>query len=192
MMVTQFFLPSLGHYSVSGQGYKPIGKITPLKEGSETAPNQEQPLAIDKLPSPVIRLVECSALCNMAVIKRKGVTQEAELRDVLEPGKKKKTAILEIVVTTSDDGDKSHHLDDNSLELTNVNEWEAIGDPTEAALQTFAWKVRLGKPHLASRSTDAAPMCFQLLQEFSFDATLKRMSVIYLEKSLGKLFQSWK
>jgi potassium/sodium efflux P-type ATPase len=184
MVVTQFFMPGKGFFAVSGQGYKPVGKITPLgTQGNENSVNNAQPIAATSVPTSIARLVECGALCNMAVIKRKGITQEREQREILEPRISKAHLPL----------DQAHHLDDDSLEATDVNDWEAIGDPTEAALQSFAWKLRLGKPHIASRSTEAAPMCFQVLQEYSFDSTLKRMSVVYVEKpmKLGEADKHW-
>jgi magnesium-transporting ATPase (P-type) len=42
-----------------------------------------------------------------------------------------------------------------------------------------------GKPLLASQPTPAAPLSFKLAQEFSFDSTLKRMSVIYEDTTKG-------
>lgn len=54
------------------------------------------------------------------------------------------------------------------------DEWEAVGDPTEAALQAFAWKADMSKPALMSSQ-------YQLVEEYAFDSSLKRMSVICTE-----------
>ncbi|KAI7825373.1 Na+ P-type ATPase [Gamsiella multidivaricata] len=51
-------------------------------------------------------------------------------------------------------------------------EWTAIGDPTEIALQVLAYKAGLAKPELLAEG-------FQLIAEFPFDSTVKRMSVLY-------------
>ncbi|KAG0296682.1 Na+ ATPase [Linnemannia gamsii] len=51
-------------------------------------------------------------------------------------------------------------------------DWAAIGDPTEIALQVLAHKAGLAKPELVSQG-------FQLIAEFPFDSSVKRMSVLY-------------
>ncbi|KAI7817134.1 Na+/K+ P-type ATPase [Gamsiella multidivaricata] len=51
-------------------------------------------------------------------------------------------------------------------------EWSAIGDPTEIALQVLAHKAGLAKPELVEQG-------FNLVAEFPFDSSVKRMSVLY-------------
>ncbi|KAF9373937.1 hypothetical protein CPB97_000223, partial [Podila verticillata] len=51
-------------------------------------------------------------------------------------------------------------------------EWTAIGDPTEIALQVLAYKAGLPKPELVEQG-------FNLVAEFPFDSSVKRMSVLY-------------
>jgi len=51
-------------------------------------------------------------------------------------------------------------------------EWTAIGDPTEIALQVLAYKAGLSKPALVKSG-------FDLIAEFPFDSSVKRMSVLY-------------
>ncbi|KAG0038573.1 Na+ ATPase [Podila clonocystis] len=51
-------------------------------------------------------------------------------------------------------------------------EWNAIGDPTEIALQVLAYKAGLAKPDLMEQG-------FKLVAEFPFDSSVKRMSVLY-------------
>ncbi|KAF9094618.1 Na+ ATPase [Mortierella sp. AD031] len=51
-------------------------------------------------------------------------------------------------------------------------EWTAIGDPTEIALQVLAHKAGLAKPDLVAQG-------FNLIAEFPFDSSIKRMSVLY-------------
>lgn len=61
-------------------------------------------------------------------------------------------------------------------------EWTAIGDPTEIALQVLAHKAGLAKPELVAQG-------FNLVAEFPFDSSVKRMSTLYqapvTEKSTG-------
>ncbi|KAG0203385.1 Na+ ATPase [Mortierella sp. GBA30] len=51
-------------------------------------------------------------------------------------------------------------------------EWTAIGDPTEIALQVLARKAGVPKPELVEHG-------FELVAEFPFDSSVKRMSVLY-------------
>ncbi|KAG0199940.1 Na+ ATPase [Mortierella sp. NVP41] len=66
----------------------------------------------------------------------------------------------------------------NMAELRRTNhpethgEWTAIGDPTEIALQVLAYKAGMPKPELVENG-------FQLIAEFPFDSSIKRMSVLY-------------
>ncbi|KAI4252222.1 MAG: hypothetical protein L6R42_008063, partial [Xanthoria sp. 1 TBL-2021] len=55
------------------------------------------------------------------------------------------------------------------------NEWQAIGDPTEIALQVFAHRFQLGKKTLQEQHG------WTQLAEYPFDSSIKRMSVIYRE-----------
>ncbi|KAL8850311.1 MAG: hypothetical protein Q9221_004726 [Calogaya cf. arnoldii] len=53
------------------------------------------------------------------------------------------------------------------------DEWQAIGDPTEVALQVFAHRFQLGKKTLQEQHG------WTQLAEYPFDSSIKRMSVIY-------------
>ncbi|KAL8760100.1 MAG: hypothetical protein Q9184_003421 [Pyrenodesmia sp. 2 TL-2023] len=53
------------------------------------------------------------------------------------------------------------------------NEWQAIGDPTEIALQVFAHRFSFGKKTLEEE------LGWTQLAEYPFDSSIKRMSVIY-------------
>ncbi|KAL8805822.1 MAG: hypothetical protein Q9182_001734 [Xanthomendoza sp. 2 TL-2023] len=56
------------------------------------------------------------------------------------------------------------------------NEWQAIGDPTEIALQVFAHRFQLGKKTLQEQHG------WTQLAEYPFDSSIKRMSVIYQKR----------
>jgi P-type Na+/K+ transporter len=60
----------------------------------------------------------------------------------------------------------------------NTDKWNVTGDPTEIALQVFAYRFGLGKDSLKDEWTEIA--------EFPFDSAIKRMSVIYEHEFLGK------
>ncbi|KAK9693387.1 hypothetical protein K7432_013947 [Basidiobolus ranarum] len=68
----------------------------------------------------------------------------------------------------------------SSIRLNPSNEWTANGNPTEVALQVFAHKFGMGKP-------DLEEMNYELLSEFQFDSSIKRMSVIYQLRDSEKL-----
>ncbi|KAL8949183.1 MAG: hypothetical protein Q9222_004696, partial [Ikaeria aurantiellina] len=53
------------------------------------------------------------------------------------------------------------------------HEWQAVGDPTEIALQVFAHRFRLGKKTLETEHG------WNQTAEFPFDSSIKRMSVVY-------------
>jgi magnesium-transporting ATPase (P-type) len=54
-----------------------------------------------------------------------------------------------------------------------VGQWQVMGDPTEIALQVFAWRFNYGKKVLETEKG------WKQLAEYPFDSTVKRMSVIY-------------
>ncbi|KAL1958175.1 hypothetical protein VTO42DRAFT_5030 [Malbranchea cinnamomea] len=56
---------------------------------------------------------------------------------------------------------------------TEKNQWQVMGDPTEIALQVFAWRFNYGKKVLETEKG------WKQLAEYPFDSTVKRMSVIY-------------
>ncbi|GAA5801391.1 hypothetical protein HPULCUR_006837 [Helicostylum pulchrum] len=66
-----------------------------------------------------------------------------------------------------------------------TNEWYGIGDPTEIALQVFAHKMKMGKPTLTGH--EDAEGGWQLISEYPFDSTVKRMSVICESASEGNV-----
>ncbi|KAI8993380.1 potassium/sodium efflux P-type ATPase [Pilobolus umbonatus] len=54
-------------------------------------------------------------------------------------------------------------------------EYYGIGDPTEIALQIFAYKMKNGKPSLVKKDD---PTSWSLVAEYPFDSSIKRMSVL--------------
>ena len=172
MVVTKIYLPGHGFFGVDGVGYRPVGKITQLDTPAQK-PNIGTPLDVQHLPAQLTRLVQCGSLCNMSAIKRRGITTETETQQIIstaQQSREEKTLHQRMV---------------HDLQNTRPEDWESIGDPTEVALQVLGWKVDMGKPHLTTDSTPSCPYCFTILDEFPFDATIKRMSVVYQEKIYG-------
>lgn len=62
------------------------------------------------------------------------------------------------------------------------NEWQAIGDPTEIALQVFAHRFQLGKKTLVEQHG------WTELGEYPFDSSIKRLSVIYRKVNKGDAY----
>ncbi|KAL8807131.1 MAG: hypothetical protein Q9200_004786 [Gallowayella weberi] len=62
------------------------------------------------------------------------------------------------------------------------NEWQAIGDPTEIALQVFAHRFQLGKKTLQEQHG------WTQLAEYPFDSSIKRMSVIYQKRQTDSVY----
>lgn len=62
--------------------------------------------------------------------------------------------------------------------------WDGIGDPTEVALQVFAYKMHMGKPSLTKIKKEqqhdetTEPALWRMVAEYPFDSTIKRMSVL--------------
>lgn len=75
--------------------------------------------------------------------------------------------------------DKKPAVDDT--DGADSDDWIASGAPTEVALQVFAHKFGMGKPDLAANG-------WELLAEFQFDSTIKRMSTICLDKNTGLIY----
>lgn len=73
--------------------------------------------------------------------------------------------------TVSCDGDAK--MTDKPPTPTSTGKWQAIGDPTEIALQVLAMRFDRGKVSLLSDDSMTS------LMEHQFDSTLKRMSVAY-------------
>ena len=61
----------------------------------------------------------------------------------------------------------------------NASTWNAIGEPTEIALQVLASRVGHGKPQLVKNDN------FTLLTEHSFDSAIKRMTVVFTDNREG-------
>ncbi|KAI8974635.1 potassium/sodium efflux P-type ATPase [Pilobolus umbonatus] len=62
-----------------------------------------------------------------------------------------------------------------------TKEYYGMGDPTEIALQAFAYKMKMGKPSLVQSENGG----WKLIYEYPFDSSIKRMSVLCEETQNG-------
>ncbi|KAG0292464.1 Na+ ATPase [Linnemannia gamsii] len=132
MVAVRMWFPGDGYYRISGTGFIPEGEIFRQGEVSnddEVPTHDGQAITLDSGSDQLLRVVQASALCNMAELRR------------------------------------NNHPETHG-------EWTAIGDPTEIALQVLAYKAGMPKPELVDNG-------FQLIAEFPFDSSVKRMSVLY-------------
>ncbi|KAJ4288869.1 hypothetical protein N0V88_007199 [Collariella sp. IMI 366227] len=70
-------------------------------------------------------------------------------------------------------------LCNNSIVTKNADTYTAIGEPTEIALQVLAMRFGMGKPELLHSGSH------QLLAEFPFDSSCKRMTVVCTDENGG-------
>lgn len=74
----------------------------------------------------------------------------------------------------------------NNAVVTKAEEagtYSAIGEPTEIALQTFAMRFGMGKPSVLTAVDGQSQQ--QLLSEYPFDSSCKRMTVVYTSTESG-------
>ncbi|KAI7907078.1 uncharacterized protein BX663DRAFT_447072 [Cokeromyces recurvatus] len=164
MVVIRFWTPIQGFFYVTPHGLAPKGDIyythDELYDNVNGNVNAEY---VDKrsLPLNIAQLVRCAALCNMSSIY---------------PREEKA-----IHITTDEKKVPTDNDNNNNIEDTESDDWIASGAPTEVALQVFAHKFGMGKPSLFESG-------WELLAEYQFDSTIKRMTTICLDKNSGLVF----
>ncbi|KAF9901132.1 Na+ ATPase [Linnemannia zychae] len=129
MVAVRMWFPGDGYYNITGTGFIPEGEIFRQGDNLPNEPHQDEKVTLDSGSDQLLRVIQASALCNMAELRR------------------------------------NNHPDTHG-------EWTAIGDPTEIALQVLAHKAGMPKPELVENG-------FELIAEFPFDSSVKRMSVLY-------------
>lgn len=163
------------------------GQEIPLSDGAE----EEAPSILEEDVSPLLsKMLMAMALCNNATIQV--ATEKEDKNTKSKKGKKKKkfgkgkkkseNAYDFDRPSTSLDSDPAEELrtldgaNDYSLDTVVSEkeiELEALGDPTEVALQLAAHFVKLGKNDWIEKKN-----C-EFLNEFAFDSDRKRMAVVY-------------
>lgn len=180
MVVVWFWTPKEGYFYVTPNGLAPEGDIyrtfqemndNPLaSEKTEKVEKAQGSLSVD-----TNRLIECAALCNMSSINRRQVDTELNNECMKE-------TVYQEEITRK----KSRMSDIAAVELgiepevdeTESDDWIASGAPTEVALQVFAHKFGRGKPQLTSE------IGWELIEEYQFDSSIKRMSTIWYNRPL--------
>ncbi|RKP10122.1 potassium/sodium efflux P-type ATPase [Thamnocephalis sphaerospora] len=161
MVLTRFYTPCDGYFSVTGTGVEPVGDVLmegrPDLEGIDNDDNNESNdniISNDQTDGPNGGDGE--------------IDEESEPIRVEWPqlsGPVRRLVQCAALCNLSE------------LRQNKEGMWEGMGDPTEIALQVFAMKLRHGKTQLTKNED---PMRnYTLLHEHPFDSAIKRMSSIY-------------
>ncbi|KAL7311489.1 hypothetical protein PS15m_009246 [Mucor circinelloides] len=180
MVVVRFWTPNEGYFYVTPNGLAPQGDIYQTYDAVDEQVDFEKAVLVEKmnLSHDTNRLVECAALCNMSSIHKKE-DQPAMVKDektavvhhdenALER-KKSRVSAIELPAPQQDDENEDTESDD----------WVASGAPTEVALQVFAHKFGRGKPTLTEQGE------WEMIEEYQFDSTIKRMSTVWYNRPLN-------
>ncbi|KAI8375079.1 hypothetical protein EDC96DRAFT_562626 [Choanephora cucurbitarum] len=82
---------------------------------------------------------------------------------------------------------RNKHITDNekndseAADETESDDWVSSGAPTEVALQVFAHKFGMGKPDLTTNG-------WEILMEYQFDSTIKRMTTVWQDTNSGNIY----
>ncbi|KAL6055931.1 P-type ATPase [Balamuthia mandrillaris] len=189
MMATELWLPEKS-FIIDGEGFNPNSGnvfIKPKEEGEEEEEGASPTPVVasmteieDKDHHLHLALLVCS-LCNASDIKRnvkevadKHVSSKRWWKPWTWCGKG----------TKQHDDHKKTAANQEKAQLTEsgeeVEEWVALGSPTEAALVVLSAKLGYSRQLLKEE--------WHNLQEFPFDSTIKRMSVIHQRKEDKSVF----
>ncbi|SAM09078.1 hypothetical protein [Absidia glauca] len=199
MVVVRFWTPQQGYFYVEPNGLAPYGKVYPTDGLVDTIEHYDDDLAAldttDSADAPldpeVKHLVMCAALCNMSSIRSKiDDGGDSNSNRVMKNDKDG----ISSTPTVEDVGyyDNEDTMDDEKTTKTaahkkqgkagsSSDDWIASGAPTEVALQVLAYKFGMGKPDLVSKKG------WEVLAEFQFDSTIKRMSTLCANKEGRKV-----
>jgi Na+-exporting ATPase len=161
MVMTRFYAPCDGYFSVTGTGVEPVGDV--LMEGR---PDLE---GVDNDDNDDDKIVDADG--NVTVALKDGDNEpEEEIEPVRVEWDQLSSPVHQLVRCAA---------------LCNLSEvrqnrdgvWEGMGDPTEIALQVFAMKLKKGRDALTKNPNPARN--YTLLYEHPFDSAIKRMSSVY-------------
>ncbi|KAI8330709.1 hypothetical protein BC941DRAFT_383310 [Chlamydoabsidia padenii] len=169
MVVVRFWTLNEGFYYVEPNGLAPKGNVyhtSGLTDNTQEIVSTKEGIdsMVDKnnLPDDIKYLVQCAALCNMSSIHRQTKDDDS--------GSGRDT------IFSNDD----EYIDEKVGNSANSDDWVASGAPTEVSLQVFAHKFGMGKPDLNA-------VGWNLLEEYQFDSTIKRMSTLYANNKDNKV-----
>ncbi|ORY19197.1 hypothetical protein BCR34DRAFT_472141 [Clohesyomyces aquaticus] len=182
MITRKALIPNMGTLSVhdTTDPFNPVSGHVKL---------DGQPLGVNEYNlSPQLRLfLHTISLCNLSTIEPPDEETNTETNDSNNESLTKE----EMDRSKIDDGrdtDASTVQSGMSIRPTTsssqpapVNKWSAKGEPTEIALHVFAIRFNMGRSELL----EALPITH--VEEYSFDSTVKRMTVVYRDDQAGHL-----
>ncbi|RCI05059.1 hypothetical protein CU098_009390 [Rhizopus stolonifer] len=177
MVVVRFWTPQEGYFYLTPNGLAPQGNIYRTHDELIDNPlSSEKTELIDKpqllMSSETKHFIECAALCNMSSIHRREDTENTITRH--ESLSKMTSRHSNVVIEMP----QAEEEKDNS----ESDNWIPSGAPTEVALQVFAHKFNKGKPQLIAEDG------WEMIQEYQFDSTIKRMSTVWYNRPQDHTF----
>jgi Na+-exporting ATPase len=167
---------------VPGAGVLTIDGITdPFNPTSGHVSLDDERISLESfIPNPVMaRFLRTIALCNNSKVK-----PALEIAD--EPTSEKKGTFDRAITDDGRDTDSST-IESFSppptaiMQSLSTGPWKAVGEPTEIALHVLASRFNMGKEDILSTHN------IHLATEFSFDSTVKKMTVIYKDNQSSLL-----
>jgi potassium/sodium efflux P-type ATPase len=183
MVVVRFWTPSEGYFYVTPNGLAPQGDVyRTFDEINDKPMESEKTELIEKLQGSLSldtnRLIECAALCNMSSISRRQDSDEIVTSKDKKHTVNHKEDASSIYKKKRNPNTEFDMGDNNDENETESDDWIPSGAPTEVALQVFAHKFGKGKPQLT------AEVGWELIEEYQFDSTIKRMSTVWYNRPL--------
>ncbi|PVU90617.1 hypothetical protein BB559_004518 [Furculomyces boomerangus] len=156
MVLVKAWIPDEGIFSITGLGFEPIGEVR-TKVSIESGDEYFNP----------------DETKNKKTEPKSGIQKSKRLKSVIL-SQKKHSEQFKYLAKASALCNMSEIKQD-----AETGEWFGLGDPTEIALQVFSTKVNLGKQALMNGTSSLGESEKWVTKcEFSFDSSIKRMTVI--------------
>lgn len=177
MVTRKVWIPGVGIYTVEGaeEASNPVKGTVSLGPALQTATSEEKEERLDQerstvglkfdLPAAKVSTPQC-AVEQKDTPTSGSTAEQPEMTPELE-GFLQSTALCNLATVRHN---------------SQKNEWQAVGDPTEIALQVFAHRFGLGKKVLEESQG------WTQVAEYPFDSSIKRMSVVYTSPKPEKTF----
>jgi Na+-exporting ATPase len=178
MVSKKAIIPGVGNLTIEGI-------MDPFNPTSGHVSLDDERLTLDNYaPNPALnRFLRTIALCNNSKVKPPSFDLE---NDAPSSSNEKKGAFSRAVSDDGRDTDAStiesfSRPPTTIMQTLSTGPWKAHGEPTEIALHVLASRFNMGKEDIL-RSHD-----IHLATEFSFDSTVKKMSVVYKDNQSSLL-----
>ncbi len=181
MVVVRFWIPEEGFFYVQPNGLAPKGEVYRTFDDMPDVPTQSeksQLVSKNKISHEVDLLVKCAALCNMSSITKRQPSIEYGTATHKEYAHSTATRPISSVIDSSMAA-HGHNIERKD-EPDDSDDYIGSGAPTEIALQVFAHKFCMGKPQLMGEE------CWELIEEYQFDSTIKRMSTVWYNRPVNR------